>query len=60
MQTGRRLPRAISHSGHEFTLYAGGRSGTMRPLHKTTKRESVMPVTFTCIRSTDESTLRTV
>src|ERR1700675_3641693 len=36
------------------------RSGTGRPLHKTVKRESVIPDTFTCNRSTDESTLRTV
>src|ERR1700683_3169744 len=35
-------------------------SGTARPLHKTVKRESIIPDTFTCNRSTDESTLRTV
>ena len=37
-----------------------GCSGTRRPLHSTMKRGSIMPETFTCIRSTEESTLRAV
>src|SRR6266849_3888275 len=37
-----------------------GCRGTRRPLHVMTWREAVIPVIFTCSRSTEESTYRTV
>jgi hypothetical protein len=60
VQAGRRCPGLEADAGDVLAARPVGRSGTRRPLQVSAWRSPSMPLTLTCMRSTELSTKREV